>query len=264
MIEQIMYFALGVLIATLVALLVLPAVWHRAVRLTTRRVEAAVPVSLFEVQADKDQQRAFFALNQRRLELKADAMRETITEHASAIEHQRQRIVELERANGELEDRARRLEGLNAEQAVLVGELQDQVADHAAAGGQLDAERVAHLTDLTEANEIVARLQADIERLNGAVAARDSRLAAERARIATLELDRTRPGTSGQGSAPDAADTALRAALAELAAKVVVLTAQVEGSASPIPALVADAPAGDATLAGRIRALLHEPRQAAE
>ncbi len=92
-----MFFALGVLIATLGALLVLPAVWHRAVRLTTRRVEAAVPVSIFEIQADKDQQRAAFALNQRRLELQLEQTRETIVGHATAIEQQRLRIFDLDR-----------------------------------------------------------------------------------------------------------------------------------------------------------------------
>ncbi|WP_454917489.1 hypothetical protein [Xanthobacter sediminis] len=254
MIEQIMYFALGVLIATLVALLVLPAVWHRAVRLTTRRVEAAVPVSLFEVQADKDQQRAFFALNQRRLELHADAMRDTIAAHATTIERQRQRIVELEQAKAALEEQTRRLEGLSAEQAVLVGELQDQVADRDAAAGRLDKERAAHLADLTAANETVARLEVEVERLAAALTDRDARVAALEAGLAAAS------GASGAGNT----DIALRSALTELAAKVVVLTAQVEGAASPIPALVAGTPAGETTLAGRIRALLDETPQAAE
>lgn len=242
-----MYFALGVLIATLLALLVLPAVWHRAVRLTTRRVEAAVPLSLFEVQADKDQQRAFFAVNQRRLELQADAMRETITTHATTIEHQRLKIVELEKANTALEEQTRRLEGMNAEQAVLVGELQDQLADQAAGTGAMDAELTAHLTDLTQANEVVGRLQARLEKLTVTLAARDARIA---------ELAAAVPS--------DSADTAVRAALTELAAKVVVLTAQVEGSSSPIPAMVAGAAPGEPNLAGRIRALLNDTRQAAE
>ncbi|MFG1296461.1 hypothetical protein [Xanthobacter variabilis] len=256
MIEQIMYFALGALIATLVALLVLPAVWHRAVRLTTRRVEAAVPVSLFEVQADKDQQRAFFALNQRRLELQADTMREAIAAHAATIEHQRLKIMELEQAKAALEEQSRRLEGLNAEQAVLIGELQDQVADRAATAGRLDAEMGARLTDLTEANEIIARLQADVERLTATLSTRDDQVRA-------LEADQARLLTEG-GTTSDSSDLALRAALTELAAKVVVLTAQVEGAASPIPALVANARKGDTSLASRIRALLNETPQAAE
>ncbi|MFG1480320.1 hypothetical protein V5F53_16935 [Xanthobacter sp. V4C-4] len=258
MIEQIMYFALGVLMATLVALLVLPAVWHRAVRLTTRRVEAAVPVSLFEVQADKDQQRAFFALNQRRLELQADAMRETIVAHASTIERHRLKVVELEQAKAALEDTTRRLEGLNAEQAVVVGELQDQVADRTAAAARLDEELGLRLAELAQASEAAGRLRMELDQLAAALAAREESLAAEQARAARLQMALEQLETAG---GPDAA---LRATLAELAAKVVVLTAQVEGASSPIPALVAEAPAGEATLAGRIRALLHEAPQAAE
>ena len=44
MIEAIMFSALGFLAASLIALVLLSAVWHRAVRLTTRRIEGAIPV----------------------------------------------------------------------------------------------------------------------------------------------------------------------------------------------------------------------------
>ena len=60
MIEAIMFSALGFLAASLIALVLLSAVWHRAVRLTTRRIEGAIPVSMAEIQADKDQLRAEF------------------------------------------------------------------------------------------------------------------------------------------------------------------------------------------------------------
>jgi chromosome segregation ATPase len=76
MILAIMYSALGFLLATLLALLILPAVWRRAVRLTTKRIEGAIPVSMAEIQADKDQLRAEFAMSARRLEHDADLLRE--------------------------------------------------------------------------------------------------------------------------------------------------------------------------------------------
>jgi hypothetical protein len=41
MIDAIMFFALGFLAASLIALVLLSAVWHRAVRLTLQRMEAA-------------------------------------------------------------------------------------------------------------------------------------------------------------------------------------------------------------------------------
>jgi len=39
----------------LVGLMIVPLVHNRAVRLTTRRLEAATPLSMAEIQADKDQ-----------------------------------------------------------------------------------------------------------------------------------------------------------------------------------------------------------------
>src|SRR5450432_3608852 len=58
MIEPIMYFGIGFLVAALVGLVVVPLVHGRAVRLTMRRLEAATPLSMAEIQADKDQLRS--------------------------------------------------------------------------------------------------------------------------------------------------------------------------------------------------------------
>jgi hypothetical protein len=69
MIEPIMYLAIGFLLSMLVGLMIVPLVHNRAVRLTTRRLEAATPLSMAEIQADKDQLRAEFAMSARRLEM---------------------------------------------------------------------------------------------------------------------------------------------------------------------------------------------------
>lgn len=189
-----MYFMLGVLIATLVALLVLPAVWHRAVRLTTKRVEAAVPISIFEVQADKDQQRAFFALNQRRLELQSDAMRDTIVANAATIETQRQRTFELEGELKTLQAQHALLQATSAERDVLLGETQDQLTDRTAMVARLEealADRVAALAALEAAHGTLtgdARAQAE------ALKAREDALASARTRITALEADVTSLG----------------------------------------------------------------------
>ena len=49
-----MYFALGLLTAGLLAVLVTPAIWRRAMRLTRQRIERSVPMTLAEIEADKD------------------------------------------------------------------------------------------------------------------------------------------------------------------------------------------------------------------
>ena len=75
MIEPIMYFGIGFLMAGLLGLVLIPLVHNRAVRLTMRRLEAATPISLAEIQADKDQLRAEFAMSTRRLELSVEQMK---------------------------------------------------------------------------------------------------------------------------------------------------------------------------------------------
>jgi hypothetical protein len=71
-IESIMYMGIGFLLAALIAVLAIPLVHSRAERLTIRRLEASLPQSVAEVQADKDLLRADHAISTRRLELKVE------------------------------------------------------------------------------------------------------------------------------------------------------------------------------------------------
>jgi chromosome segregation ATPase len=75
MIEPIMYFGIGFLVAALIGLVIIPLVHGRAVRLTMRRLEAATPLSMAEIQADKDQLRAEFAMSTRRLEMSVEQLK---------------------------------------------------------------------------------------------------------------------------------------------------------------------------------------------
>ena len=68
MLESIMYFGIGFLFAALIGLAIFLRVRGRAVRLTTRRLDAAIPPSFAEVQIDKDLLRAQFAMSTRRPE----------------------------------------------------------------------------------------------------------------------------------------------------------------------------------------------------
>ena len=85
MIEPIMYFGIGFLIAALIALVIVPLVHNRAVRLTMRRLEAATPLSIAEIQADKDQLRAEFAMSTRRLEMSVDQLKGRTTTQLAEI-----------------------------------------------------------------------------------------------------------------------------------------------------------------------------------
>src|SRR5262249_54637544 len=85
MVEPIMYLAIGFLVAMLCALAVVPLVHNRAVRLTTRRLEAATPLSMAEIQADKDQLRAEFAMSARRLEMNVEQLKNRTTSQLAEL-----------------------------------------------------------------------------------------------------------------------------------------------------------------------------------
>jgi hypothetical protein len=69
MLEPIMYASIGFLVATLLMVAFIPLIHDRAVRLTVRKLQAATPLSVAEMQAEKDLLRAEFAMSLRRLEM---------------------------------------------------------------------------------------------------------------------------------------------------------------------------------------------------
>ncbi|ODA96878.1 hypothetical protein BFX40_31215 [Mesorhizobium sp. SEMIA 3007] len=85
MVQSVLFFALGFLGAGLLALMVAPAVWRRAVALTRKRVEASIPLTQTEIQADKDRIRAEYAMANRRLEMNVKALREKAAEQLVEI-----------------------------------------------------------------------------------------------------------------------------------------------------------------------------------
>ena len=85
MIEPIMFFGIGFLAASLFGLVLIPLVHGRAVRLTKRRMEAATPISMAEIQADKDQMRAEYAMSTRRLELSIEQMKAQTTSQLAEV-----------------------------------------------------------------------------------------------------------------------------------------------------------------------------------
>jgi hypothetical protein len=82
MIESSIYLGIGLLFGILIGLLLIPLAHARAVRLTTRRLEAVVPELTAEVLADKDLLRAEFAMSTRRLEIAIDLLLEKIARQA--------------------------------------------------------------------------------------------------------------------------------------------------------------------------------------
>ena len=92
-IEALMFFGLGFLVAALIALLIIPAINARAERLTRRRLEALFPLSISELTAEKDHLRAEFAVPQRRLERKAE---EALAERHESMDELGRRALRIE------------------------------------------------------------------------------------------------------------------------------------------------------------------------
>src|SRR6201990_2034304 len=101
MIEPIMYAAIGFLVSMLCGLMIVPLVHQRAVRLTQRRLEAVTPLSMAEIQADKDQLRAEFAMSTRRLEMSVDQMKSKTTTQLAEIGKKTEAVNRLKLELGE-------------------------------------------------------------------------------------------------------------------------------------------------------------------
>ena len=206
MVEPIMYLAIGFLVAILVALMIAPLVHHRAVRLTKRRLEAATPLSMAEIQADKDQLRAEFAMSARKLEINVDQLRNKTTAHLAEIGKKTDAVNRLKLELGEkaatifdLEAREAALkEKLAATEADLAGRITDlAAAAQAMTDKQAELARTAHelsersmLADSRQVELVSARAQ--IEVLKNQVADTGRDLAATRQQ---LELQRGETAT---------------------------------------------------------------------
>lgn len=101
MIEPAMYLGIGFLVASLLGLVFIPLVHARAVRLTVRRMEAATPLSMAEIQADKDQLRAEFAMSTRRLEMNVEQLKAKTTSQLAEIGKKTDAINRLKAELGE-------------------------------------------------------------------------------------------------------------------------------------------------------------------
>lgn len=295
MIEPIMYFGIGFLVASLCGLVLVPLIHNRAVRLTKKRMEATAPLSMAELQADKDHLRAEFAMSTRRLELLIDQLK---AESAGQLAELGKKADAINLFKGELDDKASQIEMLQSSEA----KLQDR----------LDATAIelsANISLMQESERLIASKDAEIAKLSSDLNERALTNDSQRVEIITLrtqlysfkdqideshnkiefaqkveaslrtELAAAKRGGGGGGDTgvtkDRAENAALRERINEIAAEIARLTMALEGPRSPIESLLADAadaPAapiasrggngggplgtpGERTLADRIRAL---------
>ncbi|MFI5412071.1 hypothetical protein [Kaistia sp. UC242_56] len=191
MIEALMYFALGFLSAGILALVVMPPVWRRALRLTRRNIERTLPMTRAEIQAEKDQIRAGFALSTRTLNQTIERLKTQVTEQLIDINRKREVITHLT-AQGTLSaDDIVALEERRAALEVRVAEADLAVA--AAATDRAEGEkRLQQMRlKLESAEESLEKITAEREEQRLEIIARDTELDNLRDALAAVKMSST-------------------------------------------------------------------------
>src|SRR5256714_4258124 len=206
MIEPIMYLAIGFLLSMLFGLMIVPLVHNRAVRLTTRRLEAATPLSMAEIQADKDQLRAEFAMSARRLEMSVEQLKNKTTSQLAELGKKSDAINRMEIELGEknatifsLEAREKAVkEQLRATEEEFAAKTELlRSAEQALTDKQAELARINHelndraMTADSRQVELVA-VRTQIEQLKGRVGDAEKEFSTTQARLAQERADSER------------------------------------------------------------------------
>ena len=173
-----MIFALGFLSAGLLTLLFLPAIWRRALRLSRRRLEQNLPLSMAEVAAERDQLRAEFAIERRRIEQANEALVETRARDLSELGRRGARIAAL---SSELETIGARVRNLESTLTL---------AEHRA--GHAEGSMFALEKEVQDSAALAHRRMEDSVALQRGILAASDLAETRRAQVAALE-------TQGEG-----------------------------------------------------------------
>ena len=212
MIEPIMYFGIGFLVAALIGLVVIPLVHGRAVRLTMRRLEAATPLSMAEIQADKDQLRAEFAMSTRRLEMSVEQLKTKTTSQLAELGKKGDAINRLKMELGEKTATIFALEARDKSLRDQLRATEDEVA--------------AKTSVMHDAERTLSDKQAELAKLVGALDERSSLADSQKIELVSLktQVDALKDRLTGAGNEVkavedrrDAERVELKAATQELA-----------------------------------------------
>jgi chromosome segregation ATPase len=172
MIEPIMFVGIGFLVAGLLVLGVIPLVHARAVRLTMKRLEAVTPMSMAEIQADKDQLRAEFAMSTRRLEMSVEQMKAKTTSQLAEI--------------GKKSDGIGRLKLELGEKTAALLELEAREAKFNEEFSQVQQQLAATANELAETEQVLATSRSEFAQLTTSF--NDSSLSADSQRVELVAL----------------------------------------------------------------------------
>lgn len=235
LIQSILFFILGIAATALILILLAPAIWRRALYLARKAIAAELPLTLTEIEADRDFLRARHAVEIVKRDEKYNALFEkfgkekcecdTLKEqlcHLSTVE-QRARLAEEELADtkDELENEKHVAATLHRFKGKTLNQIRDIVKE----------ERHAQMADMKREEEL-QKLQQEVGELQQELAASARR----------SEINRKTKGEIGK----------LREEILDIAARFTAKTAEQEGASSPIIDLVKKA-RGKKSLAARIK-----------
>jgi chromosome segregation ATPase len=264
MIESIMYFAIGFLVASLLALGLISSVHHRAIRLTQRRLADSIPVSLTEIQADRDKLRARFAMQTRRLEVTVEQLEAKVTNQLSDIARKSEAIgklkAQLAEKNAAADHLRARLKMVSTEhqepeqgESAPLAEAEASVRALAAKDSEI-AKAALEASELSFANETqrveivmlktqLEQFKARIEQLEREAGDAKQRLFDEQAAVSNMtKVLEERRQTDDAWRTERAENEFLRERIADIAAQVAQLSMNEAGS--PIVTILKDATAG--------------------
>ncbi|HEY7301546.1 MAG TPA: hypothetical protein VH684_26950 [Xanthobacteraceae bacterium] len=178
MTELIVYFATGFLAAALSAVILLPLLNRRAMRLATRKLEHAVPSSVAKLMAEKDLLSAEFAASTRSLEMTIELLKTEGARQVAELETRDGAIDRLGIEIGELRDRLGAAEEQSAAKAVALHEAERTLSGKDAELAKL-AVRLDERSTLADVQTIeISALKIEIEARKKAAEGETSRLKA--------------------------------------------------------------------------------------
>src|SRR3984893_4797208 len=189
-----MLFALGFLVAGLIALATAPAFWRRAIRLSTRRLEMQLPLSPEEIVAERDLLPAEFVVERRRLGQKAEALNLV---HAADMAELGRRAAIIAAQDADLRALSQQDHEGGAELAALQRALAETSAELAATAKEcydtsgLIARKDAQTNELAarfeEAQALAAKQRDALAALEASMARQGQALAAQTRKVELLE-----------------------------------------------------------------------------
>ncbi|MEZ5909903.1 MAG: hypothetical protein R3D31_13975 [Hyphomicrobiaceae bacterium] len=186
MIQSVLLVLLGFSAASLIGLLIAPALRARTVRLTRARLQSTLPVSEAEIRADKDRIRADYAIRVHRLHMSLEQAKLGAARQLIELNRRDARISDLESnlsmMQGELEEHQNARRVLEQTVTDRVPKIEQRLIETKALMEARDRE-IAALSEtarkqkeaLAEIGAINAQQRAEIARLKQAILARQAR-----------------------------------------------------------------------------------------